>query len=412
MLEINCKDWGTMKIRINNTLISKLKPKTHYYNIMDTELPGFHVRISPTGRATYRCNYKRGKTYTIGKTSYITPAQARDKAKQVLGNAAMGIDPEDKTTSNIIPTLEQFIENQYGPWKKAHRKNGQRDIKRLERLFFAKYGKSPINEIKAIKIDMWRTERLNDGINPATINRDMNIFKAALSKAVEWEIIDTNPLQSLKPLKTDNQAKIRYLTPEELSRLYQALNERQQDRSDARDNANIWRGERSYQQLPQLTEDYLKTMIIVSLNTGVRRGELFNLTWINVNFEQALITIEGSGTKSGKTRHIPLNKDALNALLHWKQQACDDTSFVFPGTNNNPITTVKKAWKNLLNKAQIENFRWHDMRHHFASWLVMRGVDLNTARELLGHGDIKMTLRYAHLTPEHKAEAVARLVQD
>jgi site-specific recombinase XerD len=72
---------------------------------------------------------------------------------------------------------------------------------------------------------------------------------------------------------------------------------------------------------------------------------------------------------------------------------------------------VNTSWGNVLVDAKIENFRWHDMRHHFASHLVMAGVDLNTVRELLGHADLKMTLRYAHLAPEHKAAAVAKLMK-
>ena len=84
---------------------------------------------------------------------------------------------------------------------------------------------------------------------------------------------------------------------------------------------------------------------------------------------------------------------------------------VFPGTKGKRIVDVKTAWAKLLRQAGIESFRWHDMRHDFASRLVMAGVDLNTVRELLGHADLKMTLRYAHLAPEHKANAVEKLVQ-
>jgi integrase len=150
-------------------------------------------------------------------------------------------------------------------------------------------------------------------------------------------------------------------------------------------------------------------MILLSINTGIRQGEIFSLRWENVNFEQSLLTIEGAYAKSGKTRHIPLNTEAFKVLKGWRQQT-ENSDFVFPGKNGQRFNNIKKAWAGLLKSAKIENFRWHDLRHHFASKLVMAEVDLNTVRELLGHSDMSMTLRYAHLAPEHKASAVAKLV--
>ena len=96
-------------------------------------------------------------------------------------------------------------------------------------------------------------------------------------------------------------------------------------------------------------------------------------------------------------------------LKAWRTQTTSD-ELVFPSKHNIPFDNVKKGWANILKKAIITKFRWHDMRHHFASKLVMAGGDLNTVRVLLGHSDITMTLRYAHLGPEHKANAVAKLV--
>lgn len=150
-------------------------------------------------------------------------------------------------------------------------------------------------------------------------------------------------------------------------------------------------------------------MVLVSMNTGVRRGELFQLTWQCVDFSHAQIKVVGKTAKKLKTRYIPLNKEALDVLKGWHAQQDKHDGLVFQGKDGNPFNNVKKAWAGLLKQAQITAFRWHDLRHHFASRLVMAGVDLNTVRELLGHGDIKMTLRYAHLAPEHKAAAVARL---
>jgi site-specific recombinase XerD len=103
-----------------------------------------------------------------------------------------------------------------------------------------------------------------------------------------------------------------------------------------------------------------------------------------------------------------LNREARNVLHNWRTQTTTQ-GLVFPGKNGQPFDNVKKAWHNLLQRAAITNFRWHDMQHDFASKLVMAGVPLNTVRELLGHTDLTTTLRYAHLAPDHKADAVDRL---
>lgn len=215
-------------------------------------------------------------------------------------------------------------------------------------------------------------------------------------------------------MKSDRCSKVRFLTKEEETRLRNTAIEREERIRQARNNANEWRKERKYALTPSIENDqfadYLRPMILVSINTGMRRGEIFSLKWENINFEHALITIEGSYAKSGKTRHIPLNSEALKTLKIWQRQT-QTTGFVFSNKNGEKFDNTKKSWANLLKSANIKNFRWHDLRHHFASRLVMAGVDLNTVRELLGHSDMSMTLRYAHLAPEHKAIAVEKLVK-
>ena len=147
--------------------------------------------------------------------------------------------------------------------------------------------------------------------------------------------------------------------------------------------------------------DHLTPAILISLNTGLRRGELTALTWEDVNLDARMLTVRAAAAKSGRSRHVPLNNEALAILVQWRRQ--QPTGRLFP------VRSFKTAWGALMTAAQIENFRWHDMRHDFASKLVMAGVDLNTVRELMGHADLKMTLRYAHLAPAHLAEAVAKL---
>jgi integrase len=137
----------------------------------------------------------------------------------------------------------------------------------------------------------------------------------------------------------------------------------------------------------------------------MRRGELFDLKWSAVNFVTKTITVAGDTTKTIETRHIPMNQEALSTLKTWKGQS-DGVGYVFPSAAGGRLEDAKAAWLRLLERANIEGFRWHDMRHDFASRLVMAGVPLNTVRDLLGHADIKMTLRYAHLAPGTKAAAV------
>lgn len=144
-------------------------------------------------------------------------------------------------------------------------------------------------------------------------------------------------------------------------------------------------------------------MTLLALNTGLRRGEITQLTWPDIDMAAERVTVRAGYAKSGKARHVPLNSEAVTTLTQWKKQHPEGRLFNVIG--------IPKAWAALMLAANIDGFRFHDLRHTFASKLVMAGVDLNTVRELLGHGDITMTLRYAHLAPEHKAAAVEKLVR-
>ncbi|MNP19667.1 Tyrosine recombinase XerD [compost metagenome] len=202
---------------------------------------------------------------------------------------------------------------------------------------------------------------------------------------------------------------VRYLDADETKRLRNALDTRQDEMKAERENANKWRADRGKEQMQSLAHlpftDHLKPMVLVSLNTGMRRGELFDLKWSAVNFDTKTITVAGDTTKTSDTRYIPMNKEVMSALKDWKKQA-GKSRYIFPSQGGGRLEDVKSAWLKLLERAKIDGFRWHDMRHDFASRLVMAGVPLNTVRDLLGHADIKMTLRYAHLAPGTKAAAV------
>lgn len=401
-----------MNDTIGNRLLKNITPSNKPFEVRDTQLKGFILRVQPSGSMSYICEHGRGRRITIGKTSILTPAQARDKAKEILANTTLGNSPVEKGSKQNI-SLKQFITDIYGPWALTHRKTGKQKIKRIESCFNTLLTKD-LNNITIIDVERWRSKRLNENIEATTVNRDINDLKACLSKAKEWDKIANNPIAALKPLKTDKNKRVRYLDTDEEKRLRKTLDQKETEAKDGRTRANKWRRVRKYKLLPDLEKQVyagrLKPMALLSINTGIRRGELFNLTWDNVDLERDILTIEGASSKNNTTRHIPLNTEAHDVLSDWKAQS--STAIVFPNKNGKRLNSIKTTWKNLLKDAKIHNCRWHDLRHHFASRLVMKGVDLNTVRELLGHADIKMTLRYAHLSPGFKAEAVAKLLVD
>jgi len=306
-----------MRAFIGNSLISKLQPKSKQYDVRDTKLSGFLIRVTPTGKMNYVCQYMRGRRINLGPVGLLTAAQARDKALAILSDAAKGIYPTDQKTETGI-TLKSFIEDHYSQWFTAHRKSGKKTLTHINRCFTIPFGNMTLEELTPSFIDNWRTRRLKSGKSIETVNRDIATFKAALSKAVLWGLIEKHPLDRLKLLKSDRSGKVRFLSREEEHELRKAAIAREEEIRADRDSANAWRANRRYELYPDLRQvtfaDHVRPMIILSLNTGMRQGEIFSLRWENINFEHAMLTIEGAYAKSGKTRHIPLNTEALQTL--------------------------------------------------------------------------------------------------
>lgn len=208
------------------------------------------------------------------------------------------------------------------------------------------------------------------GIQPwavATRNRCRALLKMIYRIGEQDGVIQTNPARKLRMAK--EQGRVRWLLDAEEALLRQKI---------------------PPAHLPEFD---------LALNTGMRRGEQYNLEWPNVDFERGMLTIPRS--KNGETRHVPLNQAALNSLRRLKNG--DDEGRVFG------LISPRYWFDTAIGKAKIKNFHWHDLRHTFASRLVMKGVDLRTVQELLGHKSITMTCRYAHLSQSHLKEAVEKL---
>jgi integrase len=252
-----------------------------------------------------------------------------------------------------------------------------------------------------------------DGLRSrVTINNNIAALRAALNRATEWGVIETMPLGKIKRRTQDENAIVRYLSADEEARLRSALIARDERRRSGRESANAWRRERRHPEFPEYGKytDHVAPLVLLALNTGLRRGELLRLQWRDLDLGRKVLTVRGEDAKTGQTRHVPLNSEAATVVREWKSTP-DLDGYVFVSAHDmQPLSSIRKAWTGVLDTAGVKCFRFHDLHHTFASNLVMAGVDLNTVRELLGHKSIAMTLRYAHLAPEHKAAAVEMLV--
>jgi len=382
-------------------------PKPRPFEIYDSRLPGFTLRVQPSGVRSYYARLGRSRRVALGKVGALPPEKARKRCQQVLGNIANRRHPLHGLGGTIGLTLGEFIKDTYVPWARASRpRTAENTLEKLNRLFRTWYPE-PLSSITAERIELWKARRLNTGRKPTTVIRDLFTLSSVLSRAVKVGELSANPIRRVDKPRFDRMPRVRFLDESEEARLRDALQERDMEMRKARESANVWREERDEDVLSTLPHfgDRLTPAVLLSMNTGLRRGELLKLRWRSIDFGRRLLTVEGPDAKSRQTRHVPLNDEAMSVLNRWFEHSTGGPRVFYSSTG------FKSAWMNILKRAGIVKFRWHDLRHHFASRLVQRGVPLNTVRDLLGHSSIAMSLRYAHLAPDQRRDAVARLNQ-
>ncbi len=225
---------------------------------------------------------------------------------------------------------------------------------------------------KAVKLD-GMTARVE--VAPATKNRHLALLSRMFNKGIERGRVVENPAQGVEKYE-ENNARTRYLSTGEIERLLEA------------------------------SSDDFRPVLITALHTGMRRGEILNLQWPDVDLKARVILIRES--KSGKQRKIPMDETLYETLSVLPSRFKKGYVFPSPRTGGRRYD-FKKPFRAAVTKAGIEDFRFHDLRHTFGSHLVMNGVDLRTIQELLGHYSVSMTEKYAHLAPDHRTRAVKTL---
>ncbi len=327
---------------------------------------GLFVRRNKTGTLTYGISYVFHGTLIremIGP--HLTLArQVLQTRKSEISRDKFQI-PKKRRPPTFAAVCDRYMEHA----KKSKRSwKRDEDTLKVARAFFRK---KQIDEISAWDIERLKAARA-ETVTKSTVNRDTAVLKRLFNLAVDWGLLDKNPLKKVALYRIEEKL-MRVLTDEEERRLIEA------------------------------SAPHFKPLVVVAINTGMRRSELLGLLWEQVDLRTGTITVKHS--KSGRVRHVPINKTAHEALegipgLH------DGHVFRYRGL---PVQDVKTAFLKAVKRAGIPRCRFHDLRHTFATRLVLAGVDLATVKELMGHASISTTMRYAHPSPPHKREAVAKL---
>ena len=411
-----------MPAKLTKRLVQGLNPQERPYERRDTEVKGFLVRVEPSGLKPFFYVYAfaggRGKRYRLGAFPGLSVEGARAVAKGAAGTVAKGIDPQARrkaervqASSERLLTLSKFLKERFEPWALVHMKSGKTQLERIRADFKEQLDK-PMSVFHRVMVEGLRQKWKKDGKQASTINRDLQRIGSVLTQAVKLGVLDKHPLKGLEPLKTNKVGRVRYLSAAEELALREALLAREERLRAERIRFNTWRIERHLNPLPEREGellDHLKPMVLLALNTGLRRGELFSLKWADVNLDARMLTVQGMSAKSGQTRHIPLNIEALTVLGAWRKQHKGAAGYVFPGADGARLTNITKSWGGVVKLAKLSGFNFHDLRHTFASRLVQGGIDLNRVRTLLGHSEISTTLIYSHLAPDNLRSAVEKV---
>lgn len=395
-------------VTFTEQFIRTLKPKKEQYQHRDATKPGLVVRIYPSGKKSYLVEVERDVLRIVGDVGGFTPKQAFAEAKRMQTDQAKGKKIESKRKA--VMTLGRFLKIDYRNHARVECKTPERGEQIVARLLCAcdSLLNTRLDKLSEFSVERWKKERAKN-VTAATVKRDLGALKTALNYAVKWNLIPVNPAINVQ-VKVGTDPRVRFLDPGERQRLLNALIERDKRLAKKRASANDWRRERGRKVLPEITgyADYLRPLILLVLNTGLRRGEALSLAWGNVKLDEKIprLIVKAAHAKSNVTRYVPLNSEAIAVLRRWKAQG-NGKGLVFPNPDTGKcMDNISTSWRNLMASADIKDFRFHDLRHDFASQLVLKGIDLYRIKDLLGHSSIQMTERYSHLSDEALAQAV------
>lgn len=284
---------------------------------------------------------------------------------------------DDLPVKNRPSPLFKTVAERYIQWLSDNQKGTVAEQNRYHNHLESPIGNAHLDEIDPVVLEKLKKNLFGSGLSPQSVKHILALVRRIVNKAIDLKLWNgTNPVQKGTLPRVSN-TRLRFLSQTEAQALIQACNKR------------------------------LRPIVITALSTGMRRGEILSLTWPQVDLEHGFIFLEK--TKSGKRREIPIST-ILKVTLASLPRDPEVLWVFYNSRTKEPLKEIKRSFTSALEAAKIKDFHFHDLRHTFASHLVMNGTPLATVSRLLGHSDISMTMRYAHLAPEHQAAAVDSLM--
>lgn len=362
--------------KLTKTGIEALSPRERDYIVWDSVLPGFGVRVRPTGIKSYLVQYRNRRTgdsrrKTLGQHGpLLTLHKARERARILLAEALKGLDPvADAKAARQAPTLralaKEYIQDHAIPRKRPRSVADDRAM--LNRLILPKLGARRVADISPRDIQSLRNSLK---ATPYQANRVLALLSKMFNVAIRSGLRPDNPVKGVE--RFSEGRRDRWLSEDELARLFDAMADHQNQKA-----ANAAR---------------------LQILTGARIGEVLSARWEDFNLTRGVWTKPSHHTKQKKREHIPLSSSAISLLVAMQQKAETPEGFLFPGRNEDqPLGEIRRFWREVREQANLGDYRLHDNRHTFASHLVSDGLSLEIVGRLLGHTNPLTTKRYAHL---------------
>lgn len=319
----------------------------------------------------YNAQNKRTREVVKNASNFTEAKAALDRRAQEEHDIKFGIiRRKEQITFNELADM-------YKTWTRTNKKSWKTDFGRLKGMQ-ACFGRNLIELISSQDVERYKKMRVDEGVKHSTVNKSLQILSRIFSLAIEWDYLKHNPCRVVTKFSEEPFRRKRVLSKEEERRLYDAI-----------------------------VPDYLKSMVKIFLYSGLRRQELFKLTWDDADFRNRQIYVRE--TKTAKSRYIPINDTVCSELMKlYETRKTDDLVFVNLKSGKG-FVCIRKAFQGACKRADVKNLTLHDLRRTFATRLLNAGTDIITVQHLLGHTSVTTTQIYTMTNQEQKRLAVSLL---